>query len=366
MIDYSFYRRIGDEGIKKLYAGHPDDVFETVDSAMSDLPYVDQMETTNRCNIKCVMCPRGQENHMTRAVMNMARPLFQKIIDQIDDIEEEKKGRGISEADFRADPPQDLVWEGSVDDICNLRLHHFGSPILDPEIVDRVTYVKSNTGIGVHFSETASNLRTKKVKQLFDAGLDRLTIALDGTNAEEFYRVRGIKIDFDKVLRTVQEIIRLKIVSTYETRLYVQLIQMKDAPKAKFIEEWEKEPEIGIIHKPFFPYPDVSHDFVTSPDNVFNKKCKIPFTSVTVLADGRVVPCNSDYNGEHILGDLNTESLEKVWNGETFRDFRRDFVYRTFESGSLCNRCGYYPFGNYKNHVGLPLIKSTYEKGNSR
>lgn len=354
MIDYEFYRRIGDAGIKTLFREKDaSKLFEKVEANMSDLPYVDQVETTNRCNMACVMCPRGAVNHMTRSLGTMGAPLFKRIVDQIEEVEQEKRRRGIGKADFLASPPTDLIWQGSVNDICDLRLHHFGSPTLDTGLADKVAYVKTQTGFGVHFSESASNLTPRKVQSFFDAGLDRLTIALDGTNAEEYYQTRGRWVDFDKVVKNIQGIIQLKVDGKYPTKLFIQLIQLEGAPKEKFVEEWETQPGVEILHKPFFPYPDVPHNLVTETDKVFYRRCKIPFTSITVLADGRVVPCNSDYNGEQVLGDLNTDTLQDVWTGGVFRGFREQFIYDTFRGSDLCNRCGYYPF--YKGQKGIPL-----------
>lgn len=362
MIDYTFYRKIGEDGIDHLFEEKdPDVLSQTVESNMSDIPYVDQVETTNHCNVKCVMCPRGRVNHMTRDLVHMGRDLFVKIIDEIEEIEQEKKRRGIGRKDFLADPPPDLVWNGSVNDICDLRLHHFGSPMLDPGMIDKVAYVKRNTSLGIHFSETASNLRPRKARQLFDAGLDRLTIALDGTNAEEFYRIRGLRVDFDRVVRTIQEIIRLRIQGNYPTALFIQLIQMQGAPKEQFVKDWEAQDGVTILHKPFFPYPDVPHDLMATGDKVFNRRCKIPFTSVTVLSDGRVVPCNSDYNGEQIFGDLKESSLQEVWASEIFREFRSKFIHALFEKSDLCNRCGYYPHYKDKDTKKLKILPSTCE-----
>lgn len=345
MIDYEFYRNMGADGIKHLYEEKdPARLFRKVESAMSDLPYVDQVETTNNCNMRCIMCPRGAINHMTRPLVNMDMNLFVKIVDEIEVIEQEKKRRGIGRDDFLADPPEDLVWHGSVNDIIDLRLHHFGSPTLDPGLVDKVAYVKQNTILGIHFSESASNLTPRKVMPFFELGLDRLTIALDGINAEEYFRSRGRLIDFDRVIQNLQEIIQIKAKCNYPTELYIQLIQMRNAPKEAFIKEWEVQPGVEILHKPFFPYPDVPHDLVTERDTVFMKKCKIPFTSITVLSDGRVVPCNSDYNGEQIFGDLNKTTLKEIWQRDIFREFRRRFVYNQFGETDLCNRCGFYPY----------------------
>ncbi|MCH7801696.1 MAG: hypothetical protein IIC24_09180, partial [Chloroflexi bacterium] len=84
--------------------------------------------------------------------------LFQRIIDQISEAEEEKSSQGIGRDDFLNNPPPSLVWPGIEYDISALILHHCGSPMLDPNMLKRVEYIKTNTNLGIQFSETIINL----------------------------------------------------------------------------------------------------------------------------------------------------------------------------------------------------------------
>lgn len=360
MIDYMFYRNIGDQGIQKMYDGSmsPDDVFEMTQTHRSTVAHIDQLETTNACNLKCVMCPRGMNNKMTRDIQPMDNELFCRVIDQVDDAEKEKVQQGIGKEDFLSNPPPTLVWPGSEYDVSALRLHHFGSPMLDLKMLDRVDYIKRNTDIAIQFSETIINLKLQEVRELFQMGLDRLIIALDGTTAEEFEASRGVKVkNFSAMIQRVRDIIEMKLKVGDRTKLDVQIIQMRHAPQESFLEEWNSIEGVNVHVKPFFPYPDVSHDLVTEGDTVFQRNCRIPFTSLTVMTDGKVVPCNSDYNGEHVLGDLNHQSLQEVWDSPEVTAFCRKFIFDLFDKDSLCNRCGFYPHYKRQSDTQLPIIQ---------
>ncbi len=349
MIDYRFYRELSDQTIDQMYVpGHytADELLHLVESHRSDLPYVDQIETTNNCNMRCRMCPRA--TNMTRGIIkSMRRELFERIMDELNIIEQEKAEQGISISDFKADPPRDLMWNGSEFDIGTLRLHHFGAPLLDPQITDRVKYINKNTGFQAQLSEIATNLQLKKILELFRHRLARLVIALDGTNAEEFERNRGRKINFRKAVDKVNRVVEMKVNGDFETAVHIQLIKLGDASNKRFIEMWGDIPGLDILHKPFFPYPDIDQSIGTREDHVFDAKCRIPLVSMTILADGRVVPCNADYNGEEVLGNLNHQSLMEIWHGEPFKKFREKFIKSQFTCDDLCNRCGFYPFKNY-------------------
>jgi radical SAM protein with 4Fe4S-binding SPASM domain len=57
-----------------------------------------------------------------------------------------------------------------------------------------------------------------------------------------------------------------------------------------------------------------------------------------ILSTGQVVLCCMDWNREHILGDLNTNSISEVWGSEKFRSLRKN-VQHSQNNGFICNRC---------------------------
>lgn len=349
MIDHAFYQKMGEDEIRLMFDGsrEPAEVFDMVMANRSPCVSIDQIETTNACNMKCVMCPRGKPNRMTRKIQAMDTELFHTLIDQIVETEEEKNARGEGRADFLREPPPSLIWPGSEYDVTGLRMHHFGSPTLDPHLLERVQYVKEHASFPLQFSDTIVNMRLETARELFRLKLDRLIVCLDGTTAEDFERVRGVRIQsFETMIRRMHNIVDAKATIGAETRLDVQLIKMANTHDESFTQDWGAVPGVHVHIKPFFPYPDVPHDLATDGDTVFQHDCRIPFTSLTILSDGRVVPCNSDYNGEQILGDAKEQTLQQIWNSRRVIDFCRRFIHDVFENKELCNRCGFYPYSS--------------------
>ena len=54
--------------------------------------------------------------------------------------------------------------------------------------------------------------------------------------------------------------------------------------------------------------------------------CEYPWLSLTVMADGNVVPCTQISNNELVLGNINENSLEEIWNGDKYQELRRMHV----------------------------------------
>jgi radical SAM protein with 4Fe4S-binding SPASM domain len=68
------------------------------------------------------------------------------------------------------------------------------------------------------------------------------------------------------------------------------------------------------------------------------KVCPQPFFTMQINPDGKVVPCYSfEYPG--IMGDCNTQSAYDIWNGETFRQFRRRMLEGKNGISAPCESC---------------------------
>ena len=44
------------------------------------------------------------------------------------------------------------------------------------------------------------------------------------------------------------------------------------------------------------------------------------------MADGNVVPCTQVSNNELVMGNVNENTLEEIWNGEKYKKFREMHV----------------------------------------
>jgi radical SAM protein with 4Fe4S-binding SPASM domain len=67
--------------------------------------------------------------------------------------------------------------------------------------------------------------------------------------------------------------------------------------------------------------------------------CVRPWFIITILWDGRVVPCCYDYDGKYVIGDLTTHSLKEIWNNRRMQELRRQLITGTFYDNPLCENC---------------------------
>ena len=83
-----------------------------------------------------------------------------------------------------------------------------------------------------------------------------------------------------------------------------------------------------------FAWPDLSADEVPT------EFCRALREQIGVLADGTVVPCCLDHEGDLALGNLLTQTLDDILSGARAREMFDGFSRRR-PTEALCRRCGY-------------------------
>ncbi len=263
-------------------------------------PDIVQIESTNLCNAKCVFCPRD-DMYRRQGVMDM--DLFRKVVDEC-------AALGIT----------------------HVRVHNYGEPFLDRQLVEKVRYAKQR-GIAEVGMISNGSLITEEIAQgMIDAGLDAINISVDASGKEVFESTR-LNLSYDDVIRNIETLVRLrKAAGKVRPKLILSFVrQDNSADEQAFIDHWRQVADkihITDLHNWAGTLNATSN--VTYP-------CYRMWQTFTVLWDGRVSLCCADFDGRHILGDLRTQSIAQVWNSPAYLDVRRQHL----ESGGpeICRSC---------------------------
>jgi sulfatase maturation enzyme AslB (radical SAM superfamily) len=264
------------------------------------MPEIVQVEATNICNAKCTFCPRDD---MTRrqGVMDMA--LFQKIVDECVSL-------GIG----------------------HVRMHNYGEAFVDKRLPEKIAYAKSKGIPEVGVITNGSLLGEDVARAVVEAGLDAINISLDAAGRETFESTRlGLK--YDKVIANVEGLVRIRAaLGKRRPKLILSFVrQDNSAEEQAFIDHWSAVADkIHITELHNWAGTLARRADVTFP-------CYRQWLTFTVLWDGRVSLCCADLDGRVVLGDLRTQSIAEVWNGEPYRRVRREHL----ESGGpdICRSC---------------------------
>ncbi len=74
--------------------------------------------------------------------------------------------------------------------------------------------------------------------------------------------------------------------------------------------------------------------------------CYMPSSMIVITSDGNVLPCYEDYEEKMILGNIQTENLQDIWNGPRAKEIREKLAQgmrKDFEPCRLCNNSRIFP-----------------------
>lgn len=264
------------------------------------LPEIVQIESTNICNAKCVFCPRDAM-HRRQGIMDMA--LYRKIVDEC-------VALGIE----------------------HVRMHNYGEPFIDRQLVEKVRYAKERGVPQVGMISNGSLITDDVARGMIEAGLDAINISVDASGRDVFERTR-VGLKYDKVIANIERLVRLRAeLGRRRPKLILSFVRQNDSEDERaFIEHWRTIADkvhvtdlhnwAGTLHR---------ESNVAYP-------CYRPWLTFTVLWDGRVSLCCADFDGREILGDLNTATIAQIWNAEPYVKVRRAHL----EHGgpAVCQAC---------------------------
>lgn len=283
-------------------------------------PKIINIELTNKCIMKCCMCPRTYA--MTREQGFMDLELFKKVIDEY--------------ASFNV-ITEDTTW-----------LHHFGESLLHPQFDEAIAYGRSK-GLRIGLSLNPLALTEEKAERLFKAKPSEIYFMMDGNDNESFYQIRGVKDAYDISLKNAIKGLEIKEKYSPETKVTITVIdnpafkENVDAAE-KF---WKEKYDIQIDRKNFTTW-NGSVDEITGMTCIpkYNGICNYPWSHMCVTWDGLVVPCCTDYNNLHVVGDFKKETLREIWNNAPMQNLR-DQLKTGKVTSKLCEKC------LYTKHEGL-------------
>jgi MoaA/NifB/PqqE/SkfB family radical SAM enzyme len=308
---------------------------EKVRRVMSYRPKIFQVETTTRCNLNCPLC---STHHLKRGYTETRLELIQRIV---------------------AGNPR----------IHYMCLHLMGEPLLSNSIFAIIEYLKSKN-VYTYFS-TNGMLLKEKVNEILSSGLDKISISLDGINQTDVARYRA-SADLERIVKGIKRLRKERDARDLNHPLIQIQTIMFPYNEAKEDDIIRFMKSLGVdrvkLKSPSFDSFGGRNDkngnfFRTTKDAVRKysrgiesyKKyrdravCRLLFQGFA-LADGSVVPCCIDYDGNHSFGNLNSQTWEEIRTSE-----KRRAILERFFSGELdvCKECS----------LGYDYSTTVFDKG---
>lgn len=259
------------------------------------------IENTNRCTYKCEICPR---ECFTQKLDNMDFDLYKKIIDDC-----------------------------SQYDIKTLDLCGYGEATIDRRLATLLRYAKKKIpGIKTYVSSTCAFLGEDDESFAALDFIDTLKISFYGMTPETYKKMH-------KFPQTYPLINILNILSMskrpYMVGLYVETETNKHETQ-DWIKFWEPRLDEVMVWKPH-NWVDYRHYRTIDKNNQVS--CGRPLHGpLYVHVDGKVSPCCWDINKRLLIGDINTQTIEEVFNSDAYKRIQDAHSKRDFR-GLICENC---------------------------
>lgn len=323
-----------------------------------ELPLCISFEASGICNFKCVMCHHGnlKNNSDNRAMQNLPMPVLTKCVEELQNWCR-RVGRKVK----------------------LIKLYSLGEPLVNPNIVSMVRIIKeADICDALEITSNSSLLSENVAKGLVDYGLD-------------IYRASIYSVDEKRNAEITQSIfkpetIRNNIMRMKEYRdkqgkekpfISAKMIDSYSDENERFMQNYEGVADEAYIDK----IMDISGDGETlkryyrdNSEKAFHdeertriskhyKSCRYPFTHMTVTGNGKVVVCCADWNMETLIGDVNNNTLQEIWNSKELYDFRCMTLLTKGQGNKLCKKCEIPLRGYPEDDIeGVDINRFTYWK----
>jgi radical SAM protein with 4Fe4S-binding SPASM domain len=330
--------------IKGCYSEKDIDMITTVfNDNMNKQPFVSNIETTSYCNMSCIMCQRTTD--FKRKPCHMDVKTFETIVSQI----EPQRGDRYNDWQVFLDnnfcgrnhlPSENNFYFDTIPKV--ITLHGFGEPVLDPCLAKRL-YALKRKRIPSYFSCNPCNIKMDLFSELFNADAGFIKFAIDSLDNDEAKKIRGKRADFTESYKKVLKVIELKEKMNAKTTIVLTMLNMSGDPSQgeKFLNLWKNEDVYAFV-KSLDNKWLLKNKGEAEKSNVENRShfeeqyCEYPWASMTILADGSVVPCTQDINGTWTFGNVNEQSLFDIWNSGKYRRFREYHISKDTPNDFMC------------------------------
>lgn len=253
------------------------------------------LELTNRCNLRCTFCPTGN-GRMRRARGLMTEATFERAL------------AGARPLEY-------------------VLLFQWGEPLLHPRFGHFARRART-AGARTFLTTNGTLLDDRRVALLLDAGLERITVSVDG-DERTHEQVRGVPR-----ARVLDGLRRLRAARDERHAATGVDVSMVVAP--------ETESAVTTFDRELEGAADRVQKIPLLTEGRRRTRCREPWRGgLVVLQDGTVTACCVDHDGELALGHVRETSLGTLFNGDRMRALRRAHV--TGDLPAICARCTEYP-----------------------
>jgi MoaA/NifB/PqqE/SkfB family radical SAM enzyme len=270
-------------------------------------------EITAACDAKCIHCPRLD---MERPMKPMPMELFRRMVDQATDLQ-------VSQ-----------LCPNGYGEICTLPLR-----LLEPYF----QYISAKPWpFKIIINTNGYRMTTERADLFIEHAVHLVNVTIDGATAATAEAIR-IGLKFDDIEANIRNLLaRRNAVGKCFPKVRVGMVAMPQTLREAelFLNRWRGIADfVGIggfssrLSSLTLPEAEAAAQSPTP------SACVLPFRDLNIWADGKAVLCCEDWNEEHVIGDLNTQTVGEIWHSSKVTEVREKHLARKGHEIALCAKC---------------------------
>jgi radical SAM protein with 4Fe4S-binding SPASM domain len=255
-----------------------------------------RIENTNRCNNRCIMCPR--EKH-TRKMGVMSLFDLEFILNQMPLFQNE------------------------------LHLHGYGEPLLDNNFLGKINLTNKIVPKAkiIFFTTLGVNLRNDFFEKLSKQNIDTIVVSMYGFDSESYKKIHRTD-NFDLAFNNLKKLVKIrrKSINHFNVKVLISEFE-KNIPNSKknaqeeflrwfFLEDIDMQ-----VNKSIHNY-GLGRNY-NAPGK--NEICSIVWGNrkniLQITWDLNVIPCCYDFNSDIIWGNLKQQTIDQIFQSKKYLDF---------------------------------------------
>lgn len=274
------------------------------------------------CNFRCRFC--FQSNGQFKGSM-MEEALFDTIISQLNEFER---------------PVNIIHLYGLGEPMLNRKLPLYVKKLKDAQVAQEIAITSNGSQLTAEFSE-----------QLVKAGLNRLSISINGLSNQQFRELVGINVDFEKLYSEIRYFYKIRgnchlhvkineeCFSERERERFVELFSdCSDTLNIDHVANLWSGMQLAEKNTTLYDTPAVQ----AAGSDKRPVVCPQMFYELMIHRNGDVSPCCVDYcYSTENLGNVKVNTVKEIWNSKKIKQMRRQTLLGEEVDYKICKNCSF-------------------------
>jgi radical SAM protein with 4Fe4S-binding SPASM domain len=267
-----------------------------------------KIEISNVCNHHCIFCGRSK----------MSKPMGFINEDFYNRIMREAFDAGIREAGLFIN----------------------GEPFTNKSLAHYIAWAKKIGFSYIYLTTNGALASPQRIQETVNAGLDSIKFSINAGTRETYKTIHGSD-DFDTVIKNIIFCNEYRKKSGKKFNIFASCVMSRDVETEKnilnsivkkYVDElvfYKMRGQGGLMNE---------NSKLTYSDFTKVSACSIPFNTVNIDFDGKLLMCCEDINQSVDIADLNKTSLKEAWYNEKMTLIRKRHIEHRL-TGTICESC---------------------------